>query len=178
MLWLSLVLLVEHALLGIPVRLVPNSQLTLQPSSPFLCFSWAENYFESPSVLRLTPLRLNGTIKTLFFFYPEFHPFMVPNTTITEKDHRSSLCRKLKSFGGKSKMMWNSEKIVAAGKGGKPAALPGWWMGCQCIRCSLGCWCANTLTSSDICMSAFPHGFLQSYSPNLCPSADFQPLLL
>ena len=107
------------------MRLVPNLQLALQPSSPFLCFTWAENYFKSPSVLSLTPLALNGTIKPRFF-YPEFHPFMMPNTTVAEKDHRYLLCRKLKGFGVKSKMMGSSEKFCSCWErrqGSRPAGV-------------------------------------------------------
>lgn len=84
----------------------------------------------------------NNTI----FFYPEFHPFMMPNTTVAEEDHRYLLCRKLKGFCVKSKTMWSSEKYCSGWdrrQGSCPArgvngmlvhqVFP-WMLMCKCIN--------------------------------------------
>jgi len=159
------------------MRLTPNLQLALQPSSQFLCLPWTAAYFKCPSVLSLTPLLLNGTIKP-HFFYPVFQPFMMPNAAVIETDHTYLLCRKLKGFGGKSKTMGSSEKRCSCREQRQsscPAGVMSGMLGHQAFPWML---MRRRINISELCVPVFPQGFLQSNSRNLCTLAEFQPFLL
>lgn len=82
----------------------------------------------------LTPLPLND-MRTPSCFNPEFHPFMVLTTSVSDRDQRYLVCRKQKSFGMKNKTMEKSEKPCSGWErkqGSSPARRVN-----GCIRCSL-----------------------------------------